>query len=228
MSEEAQGAAAACPSIEEKQALFVDLWHKSEQVAMHFNDLILNFRLKAVGAITVAGGLIGTVLLTKADGPPPRFNFIAFAIAMAFLCMVWGGIWIIDACYYQRLLRGAVRDAIRLEKMSGNLIQLSTLIEKDVEGDRVTNGKMVSGRATWAFYGLPFLAFLLAMAMAIVAMPARDEMRARAVERATERTTEKFLAPASFSAATLGPFCDPAERVVEKTTEMVTEKPTDP
>jgi hypothetical protein len=40
----------------------ITAWTKSEDVAMHFNGLIINFRLKALGALTVGAGLLGTVL----------------------------------------------------------------------------------------------------------------------------------------------------------------------
>ena len=137
---------------------------------MHFNELLLNFRLKALGALTIVGGLVGSLLLGKSEGPPPRVNLFVFAGAAGFLALVWIGLWIIDAFYYRRLLRGAVRDAIRLEGLSDGLIRLSTIIEEEVEGARFTNEKiLVSVRAGRWFYGLPLAGLVIAAAAMLCA-----------------------------------------------------------
>lgn len=131
-------------------------WLKAEEVAVHFNELIMNFRLKAVGAITLAGGLVGTVLLNKGDVPPPRINYFSFALAMWFLAVVWIAILWLDLGYYHRLLLGAVAEAIRIEKVIGDRCQLSTSIKESAEegpSDSIARA---------AFYVLPLVVMVAA------------------------------------------------------------------
>src|SRR5437899_2078966 len=79
------------PSLTEDQARWVEVWAKTEDVAMHFNDLIMSYRLKAIGGVAVAAGLIGSVLLTKGADAPTRSNWGVFAGAMGFLAVGVGG-----------------------------------------------------------------------------------------------------------------------------------------
>lgn len=144
------------------------LWVKAEDVAIHFNEMILNFRLKAIGAVTVGAGLFGTILLTKENLAAPRINYMIFAGAMAFLAVVWAGIWAIDFGYYFPLLVGAVNDVIRLEQLSGGTVQLSTLIKKESE-----RRWFFDGPARTAFYVLPLVAFVAAAVLAVRYAPPR-------------------------------------------------------
>lgn len=138
-------------------------WTKAEDVAIHFNEMILNFRLKAVGALTLAAGLVGSVLLAKGDkagDAVPPINYFSFALGMWFLAAVWAAIMCLDLFYYHRLLLGAVADALRIEETSGGRLQLSTLIKKKAEEgptDSVARG---------LFYVLPLVAMIAAGAIA--------------------------------------------------------------
>jgi hypothetical protein len=133
------------------------LWAKAEDVAMHFNEMIMNFRLRALGGITLAGGLVGTVLL-KGNGPPSSVNLLTFGGAMALLAVLWRAIHSIDDRYYQKLLLGAVDDLIRLEAQSDGRIQLSTLIEKRVAG--------AMPEAVERFYQIPTYALVVTATLA--------------------------------------------------------------
>lgn len=166
------------PRTSADQARLLRLWEKTEEVAMHFNDLILNFRLRAIGAVTVGAGLFGSIVLTRDSVAEAPRNYFIFASAMVFLAIVWLGLWIIDFGYYSRLLRGAVREATRLEKaISGvtpapapteDLIRLSHAIEDAVAGRRPDGDARPTLWARWWFYALPFGAFLVAAAVAFV------------------------------------------------------------
>lgn len=145
-----------------EEARLIRLWTEAEKVAMHFNELLLTFRLKAIGAVTVGAGLFGGILLTRDNASAPRVNYVVFAYAMWFLAAVWLAIFSIDAGYYGRLLRGAVKEAIRFEKASDGLIRLSTVIEEEV-------------RSRWPrrfFYLIPFVAFVVAGGLAYREAPA--------------------------------------------------------
>jgi hypothetical protein len=128
-------------------------WAKAEDVAIHFNEMIMNFRLKAVGAVTLAAGLVGSVLLGKGE-PPPSINLYTFALGIWFIAIVWVAIMLIDLFYYHRLLLGAVDEVLRIEESSGGRLRLSTQIKKRAEegfGDSFARG---------AFYLLPLVAMI--------------------------------------------------------------------
>jgi hypothetical protein len=81
----------------------------------------------------------------------------------ALLCLLWIAIWIIDFCYYNRLLAGAATALIALEDVSKTkrtirYIDLSTTIERAVAGEFVSKGWRARlgnwrlGIGRWAFY----------------------------------------------------------------------------
>lgn len=53
---------------------------------------------------------------------------VAAAVSVLLL-VAWVTLWIIDVCYYSRLLRGAVNALLEIEKESEGQLQLSTRIE---------------------------------------------------------------------------------------------------
>jgi hypothetical protein len=89
-----------------KTSAFV-LWSKYEDVAMHFNDLIMKLRTQALaglaGVVTVAGLAVSftgkTVTTTEWE--------VLFCTSV-FLSVAWIALFILDIGYYNRLLRGAV------------------------------------------------------------------------------------------------------------------------
>ena len=120
---------------------------------MHFNQLIVTFRLRALAAIGVAGGLIGTVLLNEKTAQVTRFNDVAFAGAMLFIAVLWLAVWAIDLSDYHRLLLGAVTELLRLERESNGVIRLSTSISKKAEKGWDTVARTL-------FYVLPLAALI--------------------------------------------------------------------
>lgn len=123
------------------------IWEKSEDVAMHFNDLIINFRLKALGAVSLSTGLLGGLTAREPTDWRP------FTLGAVLILACWLAVAAIDNLYYRRLLRGAVEDAMRVEKQSKKRIDLSNAIDRSVKkggfaGDTV---------GVFLFYGLPTL-----------------------------------------------------------------------
>lgn len=116
-------------AIDDKDKLLFEAWKQTEKVAMHFNELILGFRLKAFGAITVGAGILGGTALSGMSASSSPSILFALAGALVFFFIVWIAVWMIDAYYYQELLRGAVDEAERLEMALGKQVQLSLLIE---------------------------------------------------------------------------------------------------
>ncbi len=76
-------------SVTEDPARWIEVWAKTEDVAMHFNEMIMNYRLKAIAGVGVAAGLVGSVLLTKGADAPTRASWEIFGGVMAFLSVVW-------------------------------------------------------------------------------------------------------------------------------------------
>lgn len=100
-----------------------DYWKECERVAMHFNDLLMRFRIQAIAALTASGALLG---FAAADG---SMNWPVLAVGLFALLVIWYVIGFIDAKYYYPLLRGAVAELREVEKASGNRFNLSTRIE---------------------------------------------------------------------------------------------------
>jgi hypothetical protein len=135
------------------------LWEKYEDIAMHFNDLIIKLRTSALAGVAALSTLVG--VFAKSD--PGHFGYtweIAGCVFTA-LSAFWIAIWILDFSYYNKLLIGAVAALVELEKASAtqkriSQIKLSTLVEKSVSSkvhfDLTLRERwnIVWGR--WAFY----------------------------------------------------------------------------
>jgi hypothetical protein len=140
-----------------------ELWKKYEDIAMHFNDLLIKLRTQALGAVAALTTIIG-IFAKGAGGAHSNWQMVTFAFAV--LLVFWCAIWALDFCYYNRLLIGAAEALCELEAKSKNAlrikyIEMSTTIEASVAGSfspRDANWKLVMGR--WAFYTLVFLALL--------------------------------------------------------------------
>ena len=151
----------------EQRGHLQDAWKVSEDVAMHFNNLLLGFRLKAIGGIAV-GAVVG-VGLKVGDFANP---IVVLGLFVG-LAVIWVLVWATDFFYYYRLLAGAVDELLRLEKKLGD-IRLSHLIERRVQGAGRPEGDIDNllryparypgkfpSRAIWFFYGLPALFLML-------------------------------------------------------------------
>ena len=128
-----------------------DAWSKSEDVAMHFNGLLMSLRTKTIASVTAATGLI----VAGTDDINRALSLLGLAIVMSL-------IWIVDHCYYYRLLQGAVRDVMRLEE-SMPLVNLSHEIEKAISVKRNGKDNVPShpGMPILLFYGIPVTLLLL-------------------------------------------------------------------
>lgn len=147
-----------------------ELWSKYEDIAMHFNDLLLKLRTQALAAVTALGTLIG--LLAKPDAGSVT-NWPMVAAAFAILCAFWVAIWVLDFFYYNRLLLGAAKSLLEIEEISKtsesiNEINLSTNIRKAVLGKSLWKmGTGVESRGRWLFYGIVFLTLIVCFYYAI-------------------------------------------------------------
>jgi hypothetical protein len=165
----------------ERREELLKAWVAGEEVAMHFNNLLSGFRLKAIGGIAV-GAVVGVGLKLHELANP----WIVFCVFLS-LTVIWALIYAADFNYYYRLLAGAVDELLRIERRLGN-IQLSHFIEIRVQGkvtpptdlDNIASSQIF--RASTApsssikcFYVVPLLILFIAT---LVSFPRWDFVRA--------------------------------------------------
>jgi TRAP-type uncharacterized transport system fused permease subunit len=85
----------------EKSEQLVSIWDKYENVAMHFNGLLIHLRTQALGAVATVVTAAG-FLFTRSPNEP---WWAVFAVSLLLL-LAWCTLWMIDVCYYSRLLLG--------------------------------------------------------------------------------------------------------------------------
>lgn len=133
-----------------------DLWAKYEDIAMHFNDLIMRLRTQSLAGIAAVSTLVG--LFTKEGADIQTDWLVASAIFIA-MALFWIAIWCLDFHYYSRLLAGAVAALKKLENetASGNVarIDISTIIEAEFENPSPKPKSSSSGAL--AFYRIVLL-----------------------------------------------------------------------
>ena len=110
------------------------LWKEYEGVAMHFNDLLMRLRSQSLAAVA-AFAAIASALLRGSNDSGSLWG--AMTGVFGLLILFWIAIWVLDLCYYNRLLMGAVQALISIEKDSAgsapvDRITLSTEIDKMV------------------------------------------------------------------------------------------------
>lgn len=150
-----------------------ELWGKYEDIAMHFNDLILKIRVQALAAVAAISTVVG---FFNRNGDN-EFSWGLTAAVFFFLCLFWIAIWILDFRYYNRLLLGAVNALLELETISKtsryvDQIQLSTLIENAVGGEKTlskSDHRKKSFGRKW-FYSLVFIGLLTGLLFSLLKM----------------------------------------------------------
>jgi len=141
----------AVPSVSLDPQLF-EVWKKYEDIAVHFNDLIMRWRLQAMGGmatLVTLGGFVASDATTRTVG------FRAVFILSGMLTCAWMGVGFIDLFYYRKLLKVAVAGILKLENNNPS-IDLSTRIEDEA--------KWGGTFAPWVFYLLglaPLIAILV-------------------------------------------------------------------
>lgn len=145
-----------------------EAWDKYESVAMHFNDLLMRLRTQALGAVVAISTLTGVV---TTSGIFPRTSWgISFTI-FSLLAVAWLAVWILDFCYYNRLLIGAVTAILELEEKSRTTshishINLSTRIHEAAGAEFLTKSRISNAESRrrifgrWFFYASVFCVLL--------------------------------------------------------------------
>lgn len=142
------------------------LWEKYEEIAMHFNDLLMRIRMQSLAGIAA----LSTIVSIFADeaSSNPTINWMVATGLFGAMLLIWTAIFCLDYFYYSRLLGGAVK-AIKILEAHTNegteigFINLSTLIEEEVEN----GGGPDAPDGVKLFYGVVFLFIFIASAICL-------------------------------------------------------------
>jgi hypothetical protein len=131
----------------------LDLWWHYEEIAMHFNQLLMQFRLQVIGGAGALGTLAGYVISEKVgEQRQPEFR----ALAASGLGLLIATAAVLDLAYYTRLLEGAVKALTDFEEAHRE-IRMSLQIE-----DTVCHGLFGEHAAYWAYGVMLTTVFLFA------------------------------------------------------------------
>ncbi len=109
------------------------LWEKYEDIAMHFNNLLMRLRSQALAGIAAISTLVG--VFTKEGVTDAHMGWLVATAIFVALAFFWVAIWFVDILYYNRLLYGAVEALVdlesRLKKGEPITINMSTCIDSE-------------------------------------------------------------------------------------------------
>ena len=128
----------------------VTLWFHYEELAMHFNSLIIQFRLQLIGGIGALGTAAAYFIGGKVEDASQR-AWLRTIIAGGLLVLTTAAA-MLDLLYYDQLLRGAVKAIVAYEAAHPE-IQISTTI--------ATNIGWFGDHVMWFAYSLMLLALSL-------------------------------------------------------------------
>ena len=108
------------------------LWEKYEEVAMHFNGLLMQLRSRSLAFIVAISALVGIFIKQGENSFISQPHLLGGVFIV--LAIVWFAIFCLDFHYYNKLLTGAVKALLELEcktkkKISVDEINLSTHVE---------------------------------------------------------------------------------------------------
>lgn len=138
-----------------------EVWKEYEANAKHFNELIMNLRVQALGGVAAASTFVGIFFGKEAESGALRWS--ALTVAFLVLAILWAALAYLDLFYYNRLLLGAADAIIELEESSVDIrewpvLNLSKRIRASVNG--VDPRWRRSVRAPVIYYSSVFLALL--------------------------------------------------------------------
>jgi len=135
-------------------------WKAYEEIAMHFNDMLLRLRIQALA------GVAALAVLASVFSNVRTFNFqgtwLIASAAFFGLMLVWIAIWLLDRTYYTRLLMGSVDALLALEALSKEgkplgSIDLSSRIDNCVRAKKTVKHP----RGVCSFYLIVFITLFI-------------------------------------------------------------------
>jgi len=107
------------------------LWFHYEEIAMHFNELTLQYRLQLMGGAGVLGSIFTYLIGFKIKENENKYWVIFYVSLVLFIILTAAAA--LDVFYYDKLLSGAVHAILELETKYPH-INMSTLISKELSG----------------------------------------------------------------------------------------------
>ncbi len=84
----------------------VDLWFHYEEIAMHFNELIIQYRLQLMGGAGAIGAISSYLIGSKVEDPQ-QHRWLRFLVSFMLLVLITAAA-ALDLFYYNRLLLASV------------------------------------------------------------------------------------------------------------------------
>ena len=110
-------------------AEIIDLWFHYEEVAMHFNELLIQYRLQLMGGAGAIGALSAYLIGDKVTEPSTR-TWLRFLASLTLLVLITAAAFL-DLFYYNQLLLASVDVLIEFEAAHPPL-KMSTYIADQV------------------------------------------------------------------------------------------------
>jgi hypothetical protein len=110
-----------------------ELWAKYEDIAMHFNDLLMRLRSQSLAGIAALSTLVA--VFSKEGVSSIKISWLVSSAIFLAMALFWIAIFCLDILYYNRLLQGAVVAINALERRTREgramYIDMSTTIENE-------------------------------------------------------------------------------------------------
>jgi len=109
--------------------LIIALWFHYEEIAMHFNELILQYRMTLIGGLGAVGAFSSYLIGSKLEQDSEHRNemrFVRFLVSLLLLVMLIAAA-ALDLLYYNELLKISVDVILDFEKQHPWII-MSTMI----------------------------------------------------------------------------------------------------
>lgn len=139
-----------------------EVWKEYENIAMHFNELIIQLRVRALAGVGVISALVG--FMSKGNSTQD-FSWGVFSAVMIFLLFAWVAIWFLDTHYYNRLLSGSIDAVLELEKKA--LVNVSPDVNINMSHKIEASIKSAGFDGRKWFYGTVSTALVLALLVSV-------------------------------------------------------------
>jgi len=97
---------------------YFELWKSYEDIAKHFNELIIRNRLQALGGISATVAIVVGIFTQKALTEKREVAWAGLSAIFGLLAVFWLALAALDLMYYNQLLQGSVDAITELEKQS--------------------------------------------------------------------------------------------------------------
>ncbi|HJY78067.1 MAG TPA: hypothetical protein VKE95_15630 [Burkholderiales bacterium] len=143
------------------QLAFVQRWRAVIDTQMHFNDMLM--RTRSIG-LSMVIAVYGAAIVSAGQYPDSTVTFFAYRLHVGVGIFFVGmlllvSLFLLDRCYYFRMLIATVELAEEIERESGSAMQPIEL--KLTQHVSASVSRRTASLVLWLFYAVPFLIGLL-------------------------------------------------------------------